>query len=75
LIDSFGGALETHLGDEIDTLSPENMKKIFNSVDEAKEITEGMVKHGIQNSSPWITIPFVCTRFAKEELMIGYDDT
>jgi hypothetical protein len=59
MLDQFGPPLFTHLNDEIDTLGPDVLEKVFKSTEEANEITERMIKWGVQTSSMTRAIPFV----------------
>ena len=65
MLDEFGCTFIDHLNDEIHTLDPEKMKKIFADPMEAKEIDGRMVKWIVQSSKPTTDIPFVSrhTRF------------
>jgi hypothetical protein len=59
MLNQFGPPLVTHLNDEIDTLGPDVLDKVFKSAEEATEITERMVKWGVKTSSMTRAIPFV----------------
>ena len=59
MFEQFGPPLVTHLNDEIDTLGPDVLEKVFKSPEEANEITERMVKWGVKQASMTRAIPFV----------------
>jgi len=59
MLDQFGPPLLTHLNDEIDTLGPDVLRKVFKSPEEANEIAERMVKWGVETSSMTRAVPFV----------------
>ena len=59
MLDQFGPPLLIHLNDEIDTLGPDVLEKVFKNPEEANEITERMVKWGVKTSSMTRAIPFV----------------
>jgi len=59
MLDEFGGIFIDHLNDEIGTLNPEKMKKIFKNPMEAKEINDRMVKWVVESSNATTDVPFV----------------
>jgi hypothetical protein len=59
MLDDFGEILNVHLNDEIDTLEPEKMHKIFKSEDEAQEVIDEMVKWTLERVTMTRSIVFV----------------
>ena len=59
MLDEFGGLFLQHLNDEICTLAPENMRKIFKDPMEAKEIDKRLVAWVVETSNPFTNVPFV----------------
>jgi|SRR5277367_4309414 len=59
MLDEFGCTFVDHLNDEIRTLEPEKMRKIFADPMEAKEIDTRMVKWIVDSSNPTTDVPFV----------------
>ena len=59
MLDQFGSIFLQHLNDEIRTLEPENMRKIFKDPQEAKEIDKRLVAWVVETSNPTTNVPFV----------------
>jgi hypothetical protein len=63
LLDQFSGVFLEHLNDEIETLAPENMRKIFTNPQEAKDINDKLTKWVVSTAKPMTDVPFVCETF------------
>ena len=59
MLDRFGSIFLQHLNDEICTLTPENMRKIFKDPQEAKEIDKRLVAWVVETSDSTTSVPFV----------------
>ena len=59
LLDEFGPVFLTHLCDEIETLDPEKMNKLFKDPSEAKDIIDRMVKWIVSTAPATTQVPFV----------------
>jgi hypothetical protein len=59
MLDEFGCIFVDHLNDEIGTLEPANMRKIFKDPKEAKEIDQKMVQWIVASSSLTADVPWV----------------
>lgn len=59
VLNEFGFIFLQHLNDEICTLAPENMRKIFKNSKEAKEIDKKLVAWVVETSGPFTNVPFV----------------
>jgi hypothetical protein len=71
LIEEFGPVFLQHLCDEIETLDPEKMNKLFKDPSEAKDIIDKMVKWIVSTAPATTQVPFVS--FCATELTIGHD--
>jgi hypothetical protein len=71
LIDEFGPVFLQHLCDEIETLDPEKMHKLFKDASEAKDIIQRMVEWIVSTAPAATQVPFVS--FSEMKLMTGHD--
>jgi hypothetical protein len=72
MIDSFAEVFLAHLNDEIKTLAPEIVQKIFPDPEEAKKIVRDMVKWMVSTSSSTIAVPWVSLQNFLV-FIVGYD--